>query len=462
MTGSVLGVFCPFWSNEGPHFVLPHFQGMLHAVGVDASVLDLNIDCAETLAEEWQSLSENQGGLWSDPDRVAALLDYSGLTERLLAVIADRHPSWVAFLGVNVASYQVVRELLRCVRVVYPAGHPRLAVGGPICLHLDDGGQALFPDADLVWLGTIEAALPLLTDGQVPAVSGYVLPRFRPDFSGILMERYTRPERLTYLLNYGCRFKCRFCHEGSQYRREIARPALGLARELRAVIAGLPTVRYIRFFDSSFNSNHSQFLDILDEFTGAGLFWGCYLTPTRRIDSEVARRMAMSGCLGVNIGVESGSSGVRRLMAKPSPDIEVVEACLWALASAGLDLSINLIVGYPGESERDVDETLSFLDRSAHLLSDVAVGKAGIYAGTPLFEDACSRGIELGGHSSREFVFNHWRLSDGSNTPEIRASRLRRIEAHLMDLGFPNARSESAPDPGRRALQLRGSARCAE
>jgi hypothetical protein len=462
VAGPVLGVFCPFWSSEGPHFVLPHFQGILRAVGVEVSVLDLNIDCAEVLAAEWSSLSENHGGLWSDPGRVAEIVSQVRLAERLLGAISARHPAWVVFLGVNVASYHVVRELLGSVRAACPVGRPRLAVGGPLCLHLDGIGQAMFPGADLVSSEVLEAALPHLTDGQVLAAAGGTLPRFRPDFTGIAMGRYTRPERLTYLLNYGCRFRCRFCHEGSQYRREIPRRTVGLARELGEIVAGLPTVRYIRFFDSSLNSDHNQFLDLLDELTGADLLWGCYLTPTPRIDFDVARRMVAAGCMGVNIGVESGATDVRRLMAKPSPRIDVVDDCLGALSGAGLDVSVNLIVGYPGETERDVDETLRFLDRSAHLLSDVAVGKAGIYMGTPLFDEARSRGIELGGSQSTEFVFNHWRLSDGSNTPEIRAARLERVEAHLVELGFPNARSSGAPDPGRRALQTRGQSICAE
>lgn len=55
MANNLLGVFCPFWSNEGPHFVLPHFQGMMKTLGADASVLDLNIE-----AGSWRTGATHQ------------------------------------------------------------------------------------------------------------------------------------------------------------------------------------------------------------------------------------------------------------------------------------------------------------------------------------------------------------------------------------------------------------------
>ena len=457
MRYSLLGIFCPFWSDEGPHFVLPHFQGMMKTLGAEASVLDLNIDAAEALKSDWLGLSGNSEGIWSNPESIVKWLRAAGIPDILKKALADQQPSWVVFLGVNVASYHVARYLMREICAAFSGNGVRVAVGGPISFDLEDPIEA-FPEADLVWHGTLETALPHLI-GRPAAVApqGSSIPRFQPDFTEIDMARYSRPERLTYLLNYGCRFHCRFCHEGAQYCREVTRPTAGLADELKMLLASLPTVRYIRFFDSSLNSDHGQFLGLLNELDDGGLLWGCNLTPTPRIRGEVAQRMASAGCMGVNIGVESGSTAVRRLMAKPVPRIDVVESCIKELYAAGIDVSINLIVGYPGETENDFEETLRFLDRIAHLLSDVAVGKTGIYVGTPLFEQTTSLGIQLNGDIQKEFVFNHWALAGGSNTPTIREDRLRRIELHLANLGFKNARFPDAEDSGRRALRRVGT-----
>ncbi len=460
MSASILGVFCPFWSREGPHFILPHFQGMFRSMGMNATILDLNIECAEALPGDWSLLSSNSGGLWSDPYRIVKVLERASLTERLLQAVKAARPSRVVFLSVNVANYHVVRYLIRQLRSDYSSDELQIAAGGPLCLHLEKPSEA-FPGADFVWSGTLESALLHLTGCLAPEPGpGAAIPRFRPDFTGIDMGRYACPERLTYLLNYGCRFQCRFCHEGSHYGREVARTTAGLAGELLGLVRSLPTVRYVRFFDSSLNSDHQQFLALLDELHGVDLRWGGYLTPTPLIGDTVARRMAEAGCLGVNVGVESGSTAVRRLMAKPASRIEGVESCLRALHHAGLDVSINLIIGYPGETDKYFEDTLTFLDRLAPILSAVAVGKTGIYVGTPLFEQVATLGIELNGDREGEFVFNHWSLADGSNTPEIRATRLLRAEERLASMGLMNARTAGMEDPGLRALKNRMGSVC--
>ena len=438
-----LGVFCPFWPVGDPHFIMPHFQGTMRAVGLVPAVLDLNIACAEGLGEGWPAALGNVDGLWSDPPRVSQAIEASGVAELLLAAILRRKPAWILFLGVNVASAHAAAYLMRRVREAYGEETVRLAVGGPICSHIGDGG-GLFPLADVVWDGALEQALPVLfasASNSASAMRERLLQRVRPDFTGLDMEKYTQPEQLTYLLNFGCRFNCRFCHEGSQHRRELARPTDGLAAELRSVMTSLPAARYVRIFDSSINSDHQQFLMILDELSGAGIQWTCWLSPTPKIDAKIAQRMVAAGCIGVNVGVESGSTAVRKRMGKPVPHVDMVEMCLRNIHSAGIMISIGVMVGYPGEEDEHFNETLDFLSRTADLVSYITAGKAAIFKGTPLFDLVCEWDIMLMGDLDKEFVFNHWRLRNGSNTPDIRAGRLSRLLNHMSLLGIGDVRA---------------------
>lgn len=457
---SLLGIFCPFWSDEGPHFVLPHFQGMMIDLGVGASVLDLNIAAADAMKTDWPHLSGNGDGIWSNPEEIEEHIRRAGISEILRKALVDRRPFWVLFLGVNVAGYHAARCLMRDLRAAVQGTKTRIAVGGPVCFHLEDPSAA-FPDADLVWKGPLESAFPHLLGLEPPqAVPDSPIPRYRLDFTGIDLAKYSRPERLPYLLNYGCRFRCGFCHEGAQYREAVSRSVRGLADELMTIVSTLRCVRYIRFNDGSLNGDMRQFSELLDELSRGDLLWGCNLAPSPGIDDRIAERMAAAGCLGVNIGVESGSTTVRSLMKKPFPRIDAVESCIRCLHAAGLDVSANLIAGYPGETEKQVEETIAFLDRSTPYLSDVRVGKAAIYAGTPLFGQAAALRIRLNEDLRKGFVFNHWSLSDGSNTPAVREDRLRRLESHLSDLGFKNAASSGGEDAGLRALKRIGA--CAE
>ena len=404
-----LGVFCPFWSTEGPHFGLPLFQGMMHSFRLKSAILDLNIDCAEAMGKEWQQICENKGGTWSDSKAAAEIIAATGLAVRLITVIRENKPRWVFFLSANVSNYQVVRCLMHQVRRCLGPDPVKLAVGGPLCRHLDSNHE-IFPDADLIWANSLE---------------------------------------------------------GAQYEKEVARPYDGLAAELCELVSSLPTVRHVRFNDGSLNSDHRQFLGILDELDGSGLTWICNLTPSSRIDAETACRLAAAGCIAVNVGVESGSSRIRRLMAKPVVRIETVESCLRNLSEASIAVSINLMVGFPGETDADVEATLKFLTRSTRYIAEVAVGKTAIFSGTPLFDQVTSLGIELHEDESRQFLFNYWSLADRTNTPQIRSARLRKVEYYLRDLGLKNALSHERPERPKcvvtgEPIERRRTAKCAE
>jgi radical SAM superfamily enzyme YgiQ (UPF0313 family) len=449
---SVLGVFPPFWSDEGPHFILPHFQGMMKSLGIDVQILDLNIEAAVKLKEDWDGLSKNWDNIWNRPENIADCMEKIGIANRLVEVIAIQKPSWLVFLSVNIASCQVVRFLIKKIRAKYSNKIVRIAVGGPLFVGSKDYVN-LFPDADIVWKGTLESAIPHFVRQEaneiIQDVSNY---KFFPDFSGIDITKYSNPQRLPYILNYGCRFNCRFCHEGAQYPQEKKRSTLGLSNNLKTLLAEFPTAKYIRFFDSSLNSSHSQFLEILDELNGKDILWGCYLTPMPYINRSLGIRMRSAGCVGVNMGVESASNTVRKLMGKPT-QLDVVESCIKELHFAGIYISVNLIIGYPGETEDDFNKTVSFITRMAEFVNDVAVNIIGIYAGTALFADAEKLGIDFNDDIQNDFLFNHWTLADGSNTPSIRQDRLLRIESHLESLGLKNMRLPGTGDPGLRAIK---------
>jgi hypothetical protein len=439
---SVLGVFPPFWSDEGPHFILPHFQGMMKALGIDAQILDLNIEVAIALKESWNSLSRNDNNIWNRPQDIGGCMEKSGIVNNIAKAITVQQPSWIIFLSVNIASYQTVRFLIKNVKARFPK--ICIAVGGPLCVGLKDSAN-LFSEADFVWNGTLESAIPVI-------IGQHFNYEFFPDFTGIDITKYSNPQRLPYVLNYGCRFNCRFCHEGAQYAQANKRPTFGLSNHLKNILIAMPTVKYIRFFDSSLNSNHSQFIDIINELDGKNMLWGCYLAPMPYINRALGERMLSAGCIGVNIGVESGSIAVRKLMGKPT-QLDVVEFCIRELHAAGIYIAINIIVGYPGETENDFNETLLFVSRMAGFVNDVAVNIIGIFAGTALFADAEKLGINFNGDIKNEFLFYHWTLEDGSNTPSIRNERLLRMESHLEILGLKNMRLPDTGDPGLRALE---------
>jgi hypothetical protein len=430
-------VFPPLWSIEGPHFALAHLQGFLMANEHCVRVVDLNLRLAHFYKRDWEALSGNDDGLWSKPDTLEELLYGNGIAEHLAEHIRDFRPDWVVFVSVSAASIHAVGVLTKFLKV-HVSGVPRflVAAGGPACFSYPQSRHAL-SSVDFVGPAAFESAFQ---SGFSSEVGHHYVHHSRSAavWTGIDLNGYSLPDRLPYVLNFGCRYHCRFCHEGAQYRSGIIRPAGGLGTELKLAmqhLAETTSVRYIRFQDSSLNGSAIQFEEILIELCNSHLSWGCNLSPSRRLDAGLASRIADAGCFLANIGVESGSDNVRRLMNKPMT-AAVVESNIKALHAAGISVSVNFMVGYPGESDEDFSETLDFLARVSPYIGAARVSTAALFPGTWLFESRERLGISLGGDLNRDFVFNYWSSLLAGNTPETRKDRLRRLQEQAARVGI--------------------------
>lgn len=159
------------------------------------------------------------------------------------------------------------------------------------------------------------------------------------------------------LTDYGCPFRCTFCvMSGLHYHR---RPLGEVAAELDGLRkAG---IREFILWDQTFAVDRErgmEFLGLLPE--GKEQFgWTCLVRPDR-IDRELALRMAAKGCHTVIMGVETAKAETLVDIKKDFTTKEVREA--FALCrEAGLEIVATVIVGLPGESERDVMATMDFI-----------------------------------------------------------------------------------------------------
>ena len=76
------------------------------------------------------------------------------------------------------------------------------------------------------------------------------------------------------------------------------------------------------------------------------------------LDSEVARAFAAAGVTRISVGVQSFDDGVLRVLGRRHDAQAAWEACS-AVRDAGLDLSVDLICGVPGQSITSWSETLA-------------------------------------------------------------------------------------------------------
>ena len=90
------------------------------------------------------------------------------------------------------------------------------------------------------------------------------------------------------------------------------------------------------------------------------MFWHGQAVIRKGMKPDRLQNMFQAGCRSMDYGLESGSTATLRRMKKPY-SAETASEVLRDTAKAGIISGINIIVGFPGESEEEFQETMAFL-----------------------------------------------------------------------------------------------------
>jgi len=251
-----------------------------------------------------------------------------------------------------------------------------------------------------------------------------------PTFEEFNLDYYTQNDLLPLISSRGCIRACVFCRDFSikkPYRRR--RPELVFS-EIQHHLQKYKRKRF-EFCDLLINGD----LKFLDTFCNlllqqkVDIAWGGQATVRRDMSSKVFRRMRQAGCGGLAFGCESFSDRVLRLMRKGITVREAKDSIIRAKKS-GIRVEINLIVGFPGETERDIDKNIQFIKRNAKWIDKVnSLNICTIDPGMYLYERPQDFGIDT-------TVINDWFAwftKDMTNTLEIRLKRHRRLAEACLD-----------------------------
>lgn len=156
----------------------------------------------------------------------------------------------------------------------------------------------------------------------------------------------------------GCPFNCDFCSRAVFGNKFRTRSAKNIVDEVEIV----QKLGYDRvwFADDCFTLSKERLLSICGEIVKRGLRmeWEC-LSRVDTLDAEVADRMKKAGCARVFFGLESGNDGILALMKKQATVSQARKAVL-AAKSAGIQVGAFFILGYPGEDNETVLDTIRF------------------------------------------------------------------------------------------------------
>ncbi|MGH2941991.1 MAG: B12-binding domain-containing radical SAM protein [Solirubrobacteraceae bacterium] len=254
------------------------------------------------------------------------------------------------------------------------------------------------------------------------------------------LARYLRDDptvsgrTLNYVSSQGCAYTCRFCYELVYERRWSAIGAGDLLDDVEHLMRSM-AVTGIKFYDADFfiNLNRAEaFCDGLIDRRLA-LRWAASINP-RDILRARARRphllatMAESGCGRLLMGVESGSDRVlAEIVDKRVTRADVLDVAR-SIAEVGILGSYTFIVGFPGETDAEQEETYSLIDelRGLDPVPETRVHVFAPYPGTPLFEEARRCGYEPPSSFAAWSSYDYY----DSQTPWTDARTVERARQH--------------------------------
>jgi tRNA A37 methylthiotransferase MiaB len=211
---------------------------------------------------------------------------------------------------------------------------------------------------------------------------------------GFGMDEYNL-RAMPMLASRGCPYQCTFCSSPQMWG------TTWLARDPAEVL------REIEYYIDRYGIEHVEFHDlttIIDRrwilrFTGLliarrlGITWTMPSgTRSEALDAEVLQQLRASGCRAISYAPESGSPAtLQRIKKKVQPE-RMLESIRAAVA-ARLFVKVHIIVGLPGQSPREIRESLRFILRllwaGAH---DVLVYPFSAYPGSELYAQLVASG----------------------------------------------------------------------
>jgi len=297
----------------------------------------------------------------------------------------------VVGLYCNLMTKMNVLSIIDFVRSSQKLNHTRIILGGPDVRHnlydyLSSGADAaIFGEgeqtmlevvrrfqSDLEDLSGIDGVAFLDRNGTL--VKGKERARIRPVDSlplpnrkKIDMQPYLDTWKeahgssaMTVSTQRGCPYTCRWCSTavyGQSYRR---RSAVLVAEEFK-MLKETYAPDTIWFVDDVFTVSHKWLEEFRDAVVAADAVipFEC-ISRADRMSEEVITWLKEAGCFRVWIGAESGSQKVIDLMDR-RVDVNDVRDKIRLTRSKGIETGTFIMLGYPGETEEDIMETVQYL-----------------------------------------------------------------------------------------------------
>lgn len=174
---------------------------------------------------------------------------------------------------------------------------------------------------------------------------------------------HTQPGTIlaTSLSNRGCRAACTFCSVRN-FNGDGVR-----SRSVQSVIDELLMLRdkygvgHVMWLDDDFLNGAPRAMSLFNEMVrqNVGMTWDCTNgVLAMSCTDEMMAAAAESGCIGLNIGMESGNPEILKQIKKPALPKTLLRAAEVLKKHEQIAARVFLIIGFPGETYRKILDTI--------------------------------------------------------------------------------------------------------
>lgn len=354
-------------------------------------------------------------------------------------------------VGIHIFTFQIklADQYIKLLKKIQPSA--RIVLGGP---HPSSSAQAIFdffPDVDWAFRGEAEVGLAKLAAlvasnqlnseklAEVPGLiwqngNGVVInPQFfvenldelgMPSWDLLRPDTYPLAPHGGFFKNYpiapimttrGCPYSCTYCAGHLVSGRKIRSRSVPHIIEEITLLYNQYGIREIHIEDDNFTLHRDFVMEFCRQLKANNLdiSWTCPNgVRLDTLDEELLLAMKEAGLYSVSVGVESGSDRILKLMKK-SLTKEKIREKVALIKKCGLDVSGFFIIGYPGETEKDIMDTINFAVELGLKRAGFSLFKP--FPGTEITRELVSRG-ELKEMSDEDWA--NFVLADAVYAPE--------------------------------------------
>ena len=193
----------------------------------------------------------------------------------------------------------------------------------------------------------------------------------------------------------GCPYQCTFCSNPEMWTtRWYARDPEQVLDEIALYMEKYNATNF-DFYDLTAIVKRAWIIRFTNRILERGMKFTWQLpsgTRSEAIDEEVCRLLYASGCRNMSYAPESGSPDVLKRIKKVVK-LDRLEASVLSAVRNGMNVKLNIIMGFPLETRKELGQTIRFLARMGFAgVHDMSISLFSPYPGSELYHDLRKNG----------------------------------------------------------------------